>query len=81
VESLREHYVRTLREWVARLERNARESIAIVGETTYRVWRLYMAASAYGFRTARIGVIQTLLAKSDATGDAGLPATRHDLYA
>jgi cyclopropane-fatty-acyl-phospholipid synthase len=81
VESLREHYVRTLREWVARLERQTRESIALVGETTYRVWRLYMAASAYGFRTARIGVIQTLLAKSDAAGEVGLPATRHDLYA
>lgn len=80
VESLREHYVTTLRHWVSRLERHAGEARAIVGDVTYRVWRLYMAASAYGFRTGRIGVIQTLFAKPDAKGGTHLPRSRADLY-
>jgi cyclopropane-fatty-acyl-phospholipid synthase len=80
VESLREHYVATLREWTHRLERRRREAVALVGEETYRVWRLYMASSAHGFRSGRIGVIQTLLAKPDRKGRVALPRTRGDLY-
>jgi cyclopropane-fatty-acyl-phospholipid synthase len=79
VESLREHYALTLRHWVRRLEAQEREAVRLVGEFTYRVWRLYMAGSAHGFRSGRMGVIQTLLAKPDA-GSAGLPLTRADLY-
>jgi cyclopropane-fatty-acyl-phospholipid synthase len=81
VESLREHYVATLRQWVSRLEENEREARALTSDVTYRVWRLYMAASAHGFRIGRIGVIQSLLAKRDADGRASVPRTRADLYA
>jgi cyclopropane-fatty-acyl-phospholipid synthase len=81
VESLREHYLLTLRHWVHRLEAHHDEAIALVGEPTYRVWRLYMSASAYGFRTGRIGIIQSLLAKPNADGRVELPKTRDDLYA
>jgi cyclopropane-fatty-acyl-phospholipid synthase len=81
VESLREHYTKTLRAWVANLERNRTEAIAAAGETSYRLWRLYMAGSAQGFNTGRIGVYQSLLAKPDAAGRVELPPTRRDLYA
>src|SRR5262245_50799937 len=80
VESLREHYVETLRQWVRRLERRHAEAKAIVGDATYRVWRLYMAAAAHGFNTGKMGIIQTLLAKPDARGGVNLPRTRADLY-
>jgi cyclopropane-fatty-acyl-phospholipid synthase len=80
VESLREHYATTLRHWVRRLECHEREAIRIAGDVVYRIWRLYMAGSAYSFRTGRIGVLQTLLAKPDAYGSVALPATRADLY-
>jgi cyclopropane-fatty-acyl-phospholipid synthase len=80
VESLREHYMLTLRHWTRRLESRQRDAIALVGEPTYRVWRLYMSASAYGFRTGRIGIIQSLLAKPHADGRVELPRTREDLY-
>jgi cyclopropane-fatty-acyl-phospholipid synthase len=43
--------------------------------------RLYLSASAYGFRKGSISVFQTLLAKPDENGDAGLPLTREDWYA
>jgi cyclopropane-fatty-acyl-phospholipid synthase len=80
VESLREHYLLTLRQWVRRLESRHDEAARLVGEPTYRVWRLYMSASAFGFRTGRIGIIQSLLAKPREDGSAELPRTRADLY-
>ena len=80
VENLREHYAMTLRHWVARLEARHDEAAAIVGETTYRVWRLYMTASVLGFLSGRLGLCQTLYAKPHANGRAELPPTRADLY-
>lgn len=79
VESLREHYAVTLHHWVRRLESHADEARRITSDTTYRTWRLYMAASAHGFRSGRINVYQTLLAKP-ANGQTGLPLTRNDWY-
>lgn len=79
VESLREHYARTLRHWVQRLEHHRAEAVALVGDATYRVWRLYMAVSAHAFSAGRIGVVQTLLARPNA-GRCCLPPTRADLY-
>jgi cyclopropane-fatty-acyl-phospholipid synthase len=80
VESLREHYAMTLRHWVRRLEANRDAAVRLAGEATYRVWRLYMAASAHQFATGRIGVQQLLLAKPDAAGRSGVPLTRSGLY-
>jgi len=80
VESLREHYARTLRLWVRRLEARHDEAAALVGEPTYRVWRLYMAGSAHGFASGRLNVAQTLFARPAADGTTPLPPTRADLY-
>ena len=80
VESLREHYAMTLRHWVKSLEEKSRDAQAIVGNHTYRVWRLYMSASANSFATAAINVIQTLLAKPDSAGRSNIPLTRDDIY-
>ena len=79
MENLREHYALTLRHWVRRLEARETEAIQAGSETTYRTWRLYMSASAYGFETANINVNQTLLAKP-LDGKCNLPLTRADLY-
>jgi cyclopropane-fatty-acyl-phospholipid synthase len=78
VESLREHYARTLRLWVRRLESSEAEAVRLVGEKTYRVWRLYMSASARAFATAGIGIVQTLFAKPDQKGLVNIPHTRLD---
>ncbi len=80
VESWREHYARTLRHWVARLEAHRDEARRVVDERTYRVWRLYMAGSAHAFDTARVNVYQALFCKPDAHGVNGLPLTREDWY-
>ncbi len=81
VESLREHYALTLRHWVHNLETHHDQALQYVDEPTYRVWRLYMSGSAYGFSMGRLNVYQTLLAKPDAQGRSGLPWTRADWYA
>jgi cyclopropane-fatty-acyl-phospholipid synthase len=80
VESLREHYVLTLRRWIRRLEVREEAAIRVVGAQAYRTWRLYLAASARAFTTARIGIAQVLLAKPDRFGRVRLPLTRTDLY-
>lgn len=62
-ENLREHYAETLRRWVARLEEHRREAIRRTGVGTYRVWRLYMAASAHAFDSGRLGLLHGLHAR------------------
>ena len=79
VESLREHYAMTLRHWVRRLEARQEEARKEVGETTYRVWRLYMAGCAHWFAAGHGGVYQTLLVKR-RNGRSCLPLLRNDWY-
>jgi cyclopropane-fatty-acyl-phospholipid synthase len=79
VESLREHYARTLRAWVAGLEANRDAAVATAGEGSYRAWRLYLAGSAQGFASGRLGIFQSLLAKP-VDGRVDLPPTRRSLY-
>jgi cyclopropane-fatty-acyl-phospholipid synthase len=79
VESLREHYMLTLRHWVRRLEAHHDEAVKATDEATYRVWRLFMSASAYGFEAGTNNVYQSLLVKPDS-GRSGLPLTRADWY-
>src|SRR6266508_238656 len=80
VENLREHYALTLRHWLRRLEEHHNEALRLVDEATYRVWRLYIAGSAHGFRSGHIAVYQTLLAKLGPSGQSNLPFTRDDWY-
>ncbi|SDU79554.1 SAM-dependent methyltransferase [Jiangella alkaliphila] len=60
VEALREHYVRTVRFWAGRLEEHWAEVVALAGERTARVWRLYLAGGAAAFEEGRMGVDQVL---------------------
>jgi cyclopropane-fatty-acyl-phospholipid synthase len=76
VESLREHYAKTLHAWVRNLERHRDEAVAEVGERRSRVWLLYMAASANGFTDGGISVHQVLGVVPESEGRSGMPATR-----
>jgi cyclopropane-fatty-acyl-phospholipid synthase len=80
VENLREHYTLTLRHWLSNLEAHHDEALRYVDEATYRIWRLYIAGSAHGFRSGHIAVYQTLLAKLGPSGQTSLPLTRDDWY-
>jgi cyclopropane-fatty-acyl-phospholipid synthase len=73
LESIREHYALTLRQWVANLEADWEAAVAEVGEGRARVWRLYMAACAVTFTRAGVQVHQTLAVKPSARGGSGMP--------
>jgi cyclopropane-fatty-acyl-phospholipid synthase len=76
VESLREHYARTLRQWVANLESNWEQAVALVGEPRARIWRLYMAGSALNFEAGRTSVHQVLAVRPRPAGESAMPLTR-----
>ena len=78
VESLREHYSRTLHCWVANLEAHWDEAVALVGRARADIWRLYMAASAVGFDDGGIAVHQVLGVLPGPDGSSGMPRTRGD---
>ncbi len=75
VESLREHYGRTTRAWVANLESRWAEAVTAVGAARARIWRLYMAGSAVGFGDGGLNVHQVLAVRA-ADGRSGMPLTR-----
>ena len=76
VESLREHYAKTLRAWVANLQQHWDAAAAEVGVRRARVWQLYMAASANGFEEGGISVHQVLGVLPRPDGRSGMPPTR-----
>ena len=80
VEALRPHYSLTLRHWVQRLEAQRDAAVREVGEPTYRVWRMYMAACALEFEAGGTGIYQILASRHNA-GAWPVPLTRRDLYA
>ncbi len=77
VESLRSSYALTLRHWLTSLEANRGAALESVGETTYRIWRLYMAGAAVAFDSSAISVYQMVLGGSDRSWTLG----RHHLVA
>lgn len=79
-ESLRPHYVKTLWHWVDRLERNAQAARALVGESRYRVWRVYMAGSAHAFARGWISLFQILAGKPLPDGSLPYPYRRDHVY-
>ena len=76
VENLREHYATTLRHWVANLERDWDDAVALVGEGRCRVWQLYMSASINGFDDAGVQLYQTLGVRPHDGGRSDIRARR-----
>jgi cyclopropane-fatty-acyl-phospholipid synthase len=63
MESVRRHYARTCRAWVANLMVHAEQCRQLVGEVTYRTWLLYLAASAVNFEDGRIDCVEVVFGK------------------
>lgn len=79
-ECLRPHYAQTLWHWVRRLELNDARARDLVGEKTYRIWRVYMAGSAHAFQRGWLSIFQLLGGKPLADGTLPLPMTRDYIY-
>jgi cyclopropane-fatty-acyl-phospholipid synthase len=73
VENLREHYRLTLLHWLRRLEAQEQAAKKLVGEVKYRMWRLYLAGSAYYFQASKLDLYHSLFLKtvSGSTGASG----------
>ncbi|HEY1192443.1 MAG TPA: cyclopropane-fatty-acyl-phospholipid synthase family protein [Gemmata sp.] len=79
LENFRESYVFTLENWVRRLEANRDAVVELVGEASYRVFRIYMAGATLGFKSGVYSLNQLLLSKPD-DGSAQMPLGRLDWY-
>ncbi len=78
IESLRRHYTLTLRRWLQALAANQSEASQASSDMQFRLWRLYMAGSAYYFNEGGLNVYQVLAGCSRAPVSA--PLRRDDLY-
>jgi cyclopropane-fatty-acyl-phospholipid synthase len=63
VESLRPHYALTCRRWVQRLIEHEDTCVQAAGRQAYRIWVLYLAASAFSFEQGETDVYQVLMAR------------------
>nr|WP_321524914.1 class I SAM-dependent methyltransferase [uncultured Cohaesibacter sp.] len=79
VEGWREHYQRTTKLWLDRLEANRDKAVALVGEEVYRIWIAYLAGSSLAFLRGSARLYQVLVSKNPK-GPANLPPSRSDLY-
>jgi cyclopropane-fatty-acyl-phospholipid synthase len=65
VETLRDHYVHTLRAWCDRLEEHWDAAVELIGVRNARVWKLYMSAAVLGFAENRLQIHHVLSVKPD----------------
>ncbi len=79
-EDLRPHYALTLKHWVRRLEACAAQATFASSPEHYRIWRIYMAAMAFGFDCRWLSVAQVLALKPYARAMAKRPWTRGYQY-
>lgn len=80
-ENLRPHYGRTLWEWVRRLDANSEQARKLIGERKYRIWRIYMAGSAFAFDQGWLELWQVLAGKPLAPGvQPNYPYQREYIY-
>ena len=68
----------TTRDEMENLLANKERTIAIAGLRTWRLWRLYMAGSAYFFNKGNLGLYQILAGKNRHAWP--LPLSREHLY-
>jgi len=71
VENLRPHYARTLWEWSRSLEDQLPQARELVGESTLRAYRLYLAGSAMSFERGWLSIYQLLASRPDGQLDGG----------
>jgi cyclopropane-fatty-acyl-phospholipid synthase len=80
VENLREHYALTLQRWFERYEANKQTILDMMGQTNYRLWRIYLAGARWLFVSEFHSVHQSLLYKLDDPTKTQLPLQRSDWY-
>ena len=80
VESLRAHYAKTLQHWSRGLDAHLEVAARSVSARTLRVWRAYLAGSAYGFAQGWMSIHQLLGSRQARPGASDSPLTRDYMY-
>lgn len=76
-ENLRIHYAMTLEEWQRRYHKHRQKILEMYDERFYRMWDLWLASSASGFRYGGLDLSQFVLSKGV---NNNLPLTREHIY-
>jgi cyclopropane-fatty-acyl-phospholipid synthase len=71
IESMREHYVRTVDAWIETFEVHHEQFVDLVGPEVTRAWRLHLVGGRLAFEEARMGADQVLAVKTTASGASG----------
>jgi cyclopropane-fatty-acyl-phospholipid synthase len=61
VQSMRRHYVLTLKSWISQLVNQHEHALKHVSEATFRIWLSYMTASRLSFENGHLGLYQILV--------------------
>lgn len=79
VENLRRHYARTCGIWADNFEARSEQIRQLVDDRLFRIWRLYLAGSAYAFEQDWISLYQVMCVKA-GRNPANLPWSRAYMY-
>lgn len=79
VENLRRHYARTLGCWSNAFEANSAAIRPLVSEQQWRIWRVYLAGSAWAFEADQIALYQVLCRPAGRSAQE-LPWSRRWMY-
>lgn len=80
VENLRRHYARTLGLWSEAFEARSAQIRPLVSEKQWRIWRVYLAGSAWAFESDQIALYQVLCRPAGLRASE-LPWSRDWMYA
>ena len=64
-ENFRPHYVKTLDDWIVRMEKHKEHLLQIVSENIYRIYHIFFIGSLISFQKRDISLFQNLFYKTD----------------
>ncbi|MBU1342630.1 MAG: cyclopropane-fatty-acyl-phospholipid synthase family protein, partial [Proteobacteria bacterium] len=65
-ENFRTHYIKTLNDWILRMEKQKEKLLKIVSENVYRIYHVFFIGSLISFKTKEISLFQNLFYKTDS---------------
>ena len=63
-ENFRTHYIRTLNDWIVRMEQRKDKLLKIVSDNVYRIYHVFFIGSLISFKTQEISIFQNLFYKN-----------------
>jgi len=79
IESLRRHYAKTCGMWADNFELHSDRIRSLVDDKRFRIWRVYLAGSAYAFEQDWISLYQVVCVKAGCS-PAAIPWSRRYMY-